>query len=126
MHISAFNAVAVYPGGTIEILWLKRFNLAEADPRLGHERRYWSVPPGRGAHVLPDWALICSSGTMNHSVFQEGKAGRIAYLADRRELQRGLILRILRWGFGRFLGDGGQCRNEICRKRADSFYDLGT
>jgi hypothetical protein len=53
------------PGGTIEISWLKRSNLAKADPRLGYERRYSGVPPGRGPHVLPDpainrWATVMS------------------------------------------------------------------
>jgi hypothetical protein len=97
LHISAFNAVAVCPGGMTRKLesrpaiyrrywclqfarpgkddripWLKRFNLAKANPRLGHEWRYSGVPPGRKPHGFPDPAInrratvICPSGTKNH------------------------------------------------------------
>jgi hypothetical protein len=56
----------------LTVAGLKPFNLTKADPRLGHERRYSGVPPGRGPHVLPDPAInrraavICPSGTKNH------------------------------------------------------------
>jgi hypothetical protein len=78
------------PGGTIEISWLKRFNLAKADPRLGHERRYSGVPPGRGPHVLPDPAInrratvIYPSGTKNHpkKPLSSCHSGPVQFLAD--------------------------------------------
>jgi hypothetical protein len=63
---------ALVPGGTTEISWLKRFNLAKTDPRHRFERRYSGVPPGHGPDVLPDPAInrratvICPSGTKNH------------------------------------------------------------
>jgi hypothetical protein len=62
------------PEGTIEIFvaeGLKRFHLAKADPRLGHERRYSGVPPGTRASCASGPAGDKSPGYCHMSLRDE-------------------------------------------------------
>ena len=57
MLISVLNAVVACPGGTTEISWLKRSNLATRILGLGMSDGLRVSLPGRGPNALPDPAI---------------------------------------------------------------------
>jgi hypothetical protein len=63
------------PGGTTEISWLKRSNLATADPRIGHERRSSGVPSGTRASCASGpgdkWPGYCHMSLRDEEPSQE-------------------------------------------------------